>query len=62
METFLFALVGTAVAFAAMALGVLAGRPPLERGCGRADEAGGACRACTRPCPRREARDAGDAP
>lgn len=51
MELFVFSFLGLGAAFGAMALGVLAGRGPLRRGCGSA--AAEACAACTRPCPRR---------
>jgi hypothetical protein len=61
MELFAFAFGGIAVAFGAMALGVLLGRPPLERGCGRVGPGGDACHLCTRPCPHRRAARARDA-
>jgi len=58
MELFVFSFLGLCAAFGAMALGVLAGRGPLRRGCGSA--AAEACVACTRPCPRRAERRARD--
>ncbi|MEN8182158.1 MAG: hypothetical protein ABFS46_06440 [Myxococcota bacterium] len=48
MTLFVLSFAVLALAFAAMALGVLLGRAPLRRGCG---EPGGlVCAACTRPC------------
>jgi hypothetical protein len=59
--TFLFAFVVTfaalGLAFAAMALGVFAGRGPMSRGC---VSLGGACEACERPCRRAPSRDRRD--
>ena len=57
MELFVLTFAGTVLAFAAMGVGVLAGRSPLRRGCGELSEE--PCDACTRPCPRRRAA-AGD--
>jgi hypothetical protein len=42
------------LAFGAMAVGLVAGRDPLEHGCGKIS-----CEACTRPCAEREARRGG---
>jgi len=49
MEVFLFTFLVLCLAMLGMALGVLAGRRPLEGGCGRldcADRAGVGCGAC----------------
>ncbi len=49
MEVFLFTFLVLCLAMVGMALGVLAGRRPLEGGCGRsdcADRAGVGCGVC----------------
>ncbi|HKJ25471.1 MAG TPA: hypothetical protein VKB65_11650 [Myxococcota bacterium] len=51
MELLVPTFVVIVLAFGAMALGVIAGRDPLERGCGRLS-----CEGCARPCARHDAR------
>lgn len=51
MVLFLFSLIAIGFAMLAMALGVLAGKPPLTGSCGGAG--GMACAFCARPCMRK---------
>ena len=48
MTTFVASFIVLAVCVAALALGVLLGRPPLRGSCGGLNNCD-----CTRPCPRR---------